>query len=97
MLVNIQSHLLYVRVRFDQPDYSRPRAGGSIRALRVWNDFVGHRRIMDEGKPAISAAIAICSAFLANSPGELGPSPHSGKASIPVGHYPDNQALTLRA
>jgi universal stress protein A len=40
-----------IRVRFDQPDQSRPRAGSRIRALRVWNDFVGHLRIMGEGRP----------------------------------------------
>jgi hypothetical protein len=28
-------------VRFDQPDYSPPRAGGSIRAF-IWNGFVRH-------------------------------------------------------
>jgi hypothetical protein len=52
--------------------------------LRFWNDFVGHSRIMDEGRLAISAAIAICSAFLANSPGQR-VFLHSGKATIPLG------------
>ena len=51
VLVDIQPHLLYIRVRFDQPDYLRPRARSSIRALRVWNDFVSHLRIMGEGRP----------------------------------------------
>ena len=50
VLVNIQPHLLYVRVRFDQPDYSRPRARGSIRALRVWNDLVRHLTIYGRRK-----------------------------------------------
>ncbi len=51
VLVDIQPHPLYIRVRFDQPDYSRPRAGTSVRALRVWNDFVSHLRIMSEERP----------------------------------------------
>jgi hypothetical protein len=38
-------------VLFDQPDHSRPCVGGSIRALRVRNDFVGHPRIMCERRP----------------------------------------------
>ena len=46
VLIHIQPYLLYIRVRFDQPDYSRPRVGNSVRVLRVWNDFVGHPRIM---------------------------------------------------
>ena len=71
MFVSIQSYLLYIRVRFDQPDYSRPCARGSVR-LRVWNSFVRHRGTMGEGSPRISAPIAIYFTFLANSPGETG-------------------------
>ena len=35
VIINIQPHLLHVRMRFDQPDYSRPGAGSSLGALRV--------------------------------------------------------------
>jgi hypothetical protein len=33
-------------MRFDQPDYSRPRAGSSLCTLSVWSDFVRHMSII---------------------------------------------------
>ena len=99
VLVSIESYLLYIRMRFDQPNYSRPRVGNSVRALRVWNDFVGHRRIIGEGKPRISAAIAIYFTFLGNSPGKLilrrtlGPEEYSS-GSLP-GEPGDTQGIVV--
>ena len=46
VLVDVQPHLLHVRMRFNQPDHARPCAGASICSLRVWNDFVLHLLIM---------------------------------------------------
>ena len=97
VLVDVQPHLLHVRMRFNQPDHARPRAGRSIRALRVWNDFVCHLRIIIKRTTLVSAAIAIHCAFLANPPGEPGPSPPLARGRILVGRYPGQLALTLRA
>ena len=90
VLVDVQPHLLHVRMRFNQPDHARPRAGRSIRALRVWNDFVCHLRIIIKRTTLVSAAIAIHCAFLANPPGEPGLSPHSRARRVFQGRYPGN-------
>ena len=90
VLVDVQPHLLHVRMCFNQADHPRPRAGRSIRALRVWNDFVCHLIIMIKRTILVSAAIAIHCAFLANPPGEPGLSPHSRARRLFQGHYPGN-------
>ena len=40
VLVDVQPHLLHVRMRFNQPDHARPGAGARLCPLNVCNAFL---------------------------------------------------------
>ena len=40
VLVDVQPHLLHVRMRFDQPDHARPRAGARLCPFNVCTAFL---------------------------------------------------------
>ena len=46
VLGRIQPYLLYIRVRFDQPDYSQPCAGFGVCTFRVCIGFMRHLSII---------------------------------------------------
>ena len=46
VLVDVQPHLLHVRMRFNQPDHARPRAGARLCWLHAWNALVLHLLII---------------------------------------------------
>ena len=48
VLVDVQPHLLHVRMRFNQPDHARPRAGARLCWLHAWNALVLHWLIHSE-------------------------------------------------
>lgn len=51
VLVSIESYLLYIRIRFNQPNYSRPRAGFGVCTLRVCMGFMRHVSIIAKECP----------------------------------------------
>ena len=75
VLVDVQPHLLHVRMRFNQPDYSRPGAGGSVRALLISNNFVGHDRLWAKERRESQRRLRFALHFLLTRRGNPVPSP----------------------
>ena len=48
VVVDVQPHLLHVRMRFNQPDHARPRAGARLCWLHALNALVLHWLIHSE-------------------------------------------------
>ncbi|MFL6553414.1 MAG: hypothetical protein ACJ8KF_06730 [Chthoniobacterales bacterium] len=97
MLVHIQSYLLYVRMRFDQPDYSQSRAAvASGRCVFGMISSVTGQLWVKEGRES-QRRLRFTLHFLPLA-GRINPfTALLHEASIPMGHYPNKQALTLNA
>src|SRR5204863_4213842 len=89
VLVHIQSYLLYVRMRFDQPDYSQSRAAvASGRCVFGMISSVTGQLWVKEGRES-QRRLRFTLHFLPLA-GRINPfTALLHEASIPMGHYPN--------